>query len=246
MSQISITTTQNVKINFTAASIGDRILSFLTDIIIQIAYLIVVFYFLSLTGFSATMRYWDTWSQMAVGVIVAAPAMFYTLVQESIFEGQTLGKRLMKIKVIKIDGYQAGFGDFLIRWLFRLIDIFSNSGIVGLISMAATKQSQRLGDISAGTAVISLKNNVSINSTILENIENEYIPTYSSVLKLTDNDVRIIKENYLFAVKNHDLLLVEKLKVKIETVTGIKNQSGNNNDFIKVILKDYNFYTQKM
>jgi len=246
MSQISIITTQNVKINFTAASIGDRILSFLTDLLIQVAYVIVVLYVAHLTGLTSITGSWDNWSKVALYIIFFAPVIFYTIIQESLFEGQTFGKKLLKIKVIKIDGYQAGFGDYLIRWLFRLIDIISNSGIVGLISIVATKQSQRLGDISAGTAVISLKNNVSINSTILENIDNEYVPIYASVIKLSDNDARIIKENLLFAIKNDDYDIIEKLTLKIESVTGIKNQSGNKRDFIQTILKDYNFYTQKM
>ena len=246
MSQISIVTTQNVKINFTAATIGDRILSFLTDLLIQVAYLVVMVYVAHLSGLNTLMETWDTWSKLAIFVLFFIPVMFYTIVQESIFEGQTFGKRLLKIKVIKIDGYQAGFGDYLIRWLFRLIDILSNSGIVGLISIVATAQSQRLGDISAGTAVISLKNNVSINSTILENIDNEYVPTYASVIKLSDNDVRIIKENFLFAIKNEEFEIIQKLTLKIESVTGIKNQSGNKRDFIQTILKDYNYYTQKM
>jgi phage host-nuclease inhibitor protein Gam len=66
------------------------------------------------------------------------------------------------------------------------------------------------------------------------------------VIKLSDNDVRIIKENFIRAKaeKNTDLFL--KLSEKIETVTGIKNQSGNQVDFIKTIIKDYNFYTQSM
>jgi uncharacterized RDD family membrane protein YckC len=246
MSQISINTTQNVKINFAAASIGDRILSFLTDLLIQIAYLVVILYALSLLKINVIIENWDTWSKLAIMILFFAPVMFYTIVQESIFEGQTFGKRLLKIKVIKIDGYQASFGDYLIRWLFRLIDILSNSGIIGLISIVSTKSSQRLGDITAGTAVISLKNKITINNTILENIDNEYVPTYPAVIKLSDNDVRIIKENLQFAIKNYDYDIIDKLKLKVETVTGIKNQSGNNKDFLKVILKDYNFYTQKM
>ncbi|MBC7438684.1 MAG: RDD family protein, partial [Flavobacterium sp.] len=193
MSQLSIITTQNVVINFTAASVGERILAFLTDIVIQIAYAIMVFYgIFNLLQFGDLIRNWDNWSRIAVIILFFIPIIFYTILLESIFEGQTFGKRLLKIKVVKIDGYQASFGDYLIRWLFRLIDIFSNSGILALISIVITDKSQRLGDISAGTSVISLKNNISINSTILQEIDEQYIPTYASVIKLSDNDVRII------------------------------------------------------
>lgn len=247
MSQLSIITTQNVVINFTAASVGERILAFLTDTIIQIAYAITVFYgIFSLLQLGNLIKNWDNWSRIALIILFFIPIIFYSILLESIFEGQTFGKRLLKIKVVKIDGYQASFGDYLIRWLFRLIDIFSNSGILALISIVITDKSQRLGDISAGTSVISLKNNISINSTILQEIDEQYIPTYASVIKLSDNDVRIILENFLFAKKNYDLEKLKKIKTKIETVTGIKNQSGNDADFIKTILKDYNYYTQNM
>ena len=247
MMQLTINTTQNVNINFTAASVGERILALLVDLLIQAAYLITilwgVFYGLGLLN---AMRGLDPWSKAAIMVLFFLPVMFYSLFFESIFEGQTLGKKLLRIKVVKIDGYQAGFGDYIIRWLLRLVDIFSVSGLVGLVSIIVTEKSQRLGDIAAGTAVITLKNNVSINSTILVDIDQQYVPVYPGVIKLSDNDMRIIKETFQNAVAARDFSMIEKLRNKIEAVAGIKNQSGNDKDFIKTVLKDYNFYTQNM
>jgi uncharacterized RDD family membrane protein YckC len=247
MTQLTINTTQNVNINFTAASVGERILALLVDLLIQAAYLIIilwgVFYGLEL---SDAMQGLDPWSKTAIIILFFLPVMFYTLSFESIFEGQTLGKKLLRIKVVKIDGYQAGFGDYIIRWLLRLVDIFSVSGVVGLVSIIVTEKSQRLGDIAAGTAVITLKNNVSINSTILVDIDQQYVPIYPGVIKLSDNDMRIIKETFQNAVAAKDSSMIEKLRNKIEVVAGIKNQSGNDKDFIKTVLKDYNFYTQNM
>ncbi|HEX8575176.1 MAG TPA: RDD family protein [Flavobacterium sp.] len=247
MTQLTINTTQNVNINFTAASVGERILALLVDLLIQAVYLITilwgVFYGL---GLSDAMQGLDPWSRAAVMILFFLPVMFYTLFFESIFEGQTLGKKLLRIKVVKIDGYQAGFGDYIIRWLLRLVDIFSVSGVVGLVSIIVTEKSQRLGDIAAGTAVITLKNNVSINSTILVDIDQQYVPVYPGVIKLSDNDMRIIKETFQNAVAVRDWTMIEKLRNKIEAVAGIKNQSGNDKDFIKTVLKDYNFYTQNM
>jgi hypothetical protein len=174
------------------------------------------------------------------------PIAFYSLVQEALLEGQTLGKKLVKIKVVKIDGYQAGFGDYLIRWLFRVIDISIGSGIIGLITMVVNSKTQRLGDISAGTAVITLKNKVTINSTILEEIGQEYQPRYPLVIKLSDNDARIIKETFQNAMKTADFVVMNKLTAKIEQVTGIKNDIGSTREFVQTILKDYNYYTQNM
>ena len=91
-----------------------------------------------------------------------------------------------------------------------------------------------------------IKNKINISHTILEEIGEAYVPTYPLVIKLSDNDMRIIKETYHKAVAKNDHEIIYKLVAKIESVTGIKNQSGNNADFIRVVLKDYNFYTQHM
>ncbi|WP_026711656.1 RDD family protein [Flavobacterium filum] len=247
MSELSITTTQNVTINFTAATVGHRMLGYLLDLLVKIAYSIVVWgiFFYSL-GFNERMFGLDTWSYFAIVIVIYSPVIFYSLLFESLLEGQTIGKRLMKIKVVKIDGYQATFGDYLIRWLFRIIDINLSSGAIGLIALITSSKTQRLGDMTAGTAVISLKNNININHTILEEIDQAYVPTYPLVIKLSDNDARIIKETFNIAVAKRDYATLIKLRTKIEQVTGIKNTSGNDTDFIRTVLKDYNFYTQNM
>ncbi|MFY7742610.1 MAG: RDD family protein [Flavobacterium sp.] len=247
MSELSITTTQNVTINFTAATVGHRMLGYLLDLLVKIAYSIVVWgiFFYSL-GFNERMFGLDTWSYYAIVIVIYSPVIFYSLLFESLLEGQTIGKRLMKIKVVKIDGYQATFGDYLIRWLFRIIDINLSSGAIGLIALITSSKTQRLGDMTAGTAVISLKNNININHTILEEIDQAYVPTYPLVIKLSDNDARIIKETFNTAVAKRDYATLIKLRTKIEQVTGIKNTSGNDTDFIRTVLKDYNFYTQNM
>jgi uncharacterized RDD family membrane protein YckC len=246
MSELSINTTQNVTINFTTASIGHRILAFGVDLLIMIAYVTTFYMLLNYSGLQDVLARSDGWSQIAVQSIIFLPVMFYSLIFETFFEGQSLGKKLVRIKVVKIEGYQASFGDYLIRWLFRMIDIVISSGVIGFVSVIMNKKAQRLGDMAAGTAVITLRNNVNISSTILEEINDDYKPMYPLVIKLSDNDVRIIKENFIRAKAGNDTDLLVKLTLKIELVTGIKNQSGNNLDFINTVLKDYNFYTQSM
>ncbi|WP_432222119.1 RDD family protein [Flavobacterium sp. TMP13] len=247
MSELSITTTQNVVINFKAASVGDRMLAYFIDLIIKIAYGIVVFtVFFYYFGIKDLFKELDQWSIFAIILFFYFPVIIYTITLESIFEGQTFGKKLSKIKVVKLDGYQAGFGDYLMRWFFRIIDISIMNGIIAITTVVTSKNNQRLGDMVAGTAVISLKNDVNISHTILEEIGEAYIPTYPLVIKLSDNDVRIIKETFERAQLKHDFETVEKLVTKIESVTGIKNQTDSKADFVRVILKDYNFYTQNM
>lgn len=132
-------------------------LAFIVDLLIRVAYVIAILYlFFNIFDLGYLLNGLDEWSVRAVYIILTFPVYIYPVVFESLMEGQTPGKRLMKIRVVKIDGYQAGFGDYMIRWIFRIIDV-SFAGIVGLISMVVSKNNQRLGDIASGTAVISLK-----------------------------------------------------------------------------------------
>lgn len=249
MNQLTINTTQNVNINFTAASVGDRMLASLIDYIVKIAYCFMIWYlFFYWLNLDNTIDNMDNWSGFAIIILLFFPVLIYSLVLESLWEGQTIGKKIIKTKVVKLDGYQASFGDYLMRWLFRILEnnptlLF---GIIGIIAMASSSKIQRLGDMASGTAVISLKNNVSISSTILTDVGDDYVPIYQNVIKLSDNDMRIIKESFQKARTKADYETIRKLSAKIEKVTGIKNQSGNESDFIKTVLKDYSYYTQNM
>ena len=247
MSELTINTTQNVNINFTAATVGERISASVIDLLIKSAYCIVVygifFYYL---GINELMDSLDGWAAGAIFTIFFFPVMIYSITLESIFEGQSFGKKIIGTKVVKIDGYQAGFGEYLTRWLFRMVEGYWIFATIGLVTLSTSKKSQRLGDMAAGTSVITLKSKITIKSTILEEIGDEYVPTYPMVIKLSDNDMRIIKDTFLLAKSKNDTETIYKLKQKIETVCDIKNQSGNNNDFLKTILKDYNFYTRNM
>lgn len=247
MVELQINTTQNVNIKFTAASVGERILAYVIDWIIKIAYVIVIYQItFKLFKIDELLMGMDRWSQMAIYLIFYFPAIFYTLIFETFLDGQTIGKRILKIKVVKIDGYQASLADYVVRWFFRIIDLNLMTGVVALISIIASDKNQRLGDITAGTAVISLKDKVNINHTILEELKTDYIPTYPGVIKLSDNDIRIIKDTFLTAKKSKDYSTLMKLRDKIQEVVDIREKQGSDIQFIDTILKDYNYYTQDM
>jgi uncharacterized RDD family membrane protein YckC len=248
MVELQINTTQNVNINFTAASVGERILAWGIDWLFKIAYIIVTYQIMfKILKFDEMVKNMDNWSQIAVFLMFYLPVIFYSLLFETLLDGQTPGKRIIKIKVVKIDGYQASLADFVIRWIFRIVDLNMMSGVVALISIITSSKNQRLGDITAGTAVISLKNNVNISHTILEDLKQDYVPTYPMVIKLSDNDARIIKDTFKTARKSKDYKTLIKLRAKIVEVLELKDIKHNtDHEFIDTILKDYNFYTQNM
>lgn len=239
MSELQINTTQNVKINFTAAGAGERLLAFIIDTAIKTGYLLV------LNWTFGAFENMDEWSQIAINIVLSFPVMFYTLALESLLEGQTIGKRALKIKVVKIDGYQASLADYVVRWFFRIVDIYIFG--LGFFVIMFSKKQQRLGDMVAGTAVIALKDKVNISHTILENLRDDYKPTYPNVIKLSDNDARIIKDTFTVARASKDYQTLIKLRNKLIEVVEIKTVKQKTDiEFIDVILKDYNFYTQNM
>ena len=270
MKTLQIKTAQNINIKFTVATVFQRLLAFTVDNVVKFAYVyfaVQMFDFTLLDGATGE----DGWTIKAVEVLFLLPITFYSLYSEILMNGQTLGKRLLNIKVINIDGFKPTVTDYIIRWFLRIIDfnlflllfvyvaslglsdqypllisIFALGKMVGFILILLTDKSQRFGDMIGNTIVIYLKDDVKFSQTILENIKDDYVPSYPNVIKLSDNDARIIKETFKTAAKFNDYKTLIKLRSKIQDVTDIKSVHTTDKEFIDAILKDYNYYTQNM
>jgi len=221
-------------------------LAYGVDLLIKIAYAIVILVLYSYLGDIKNII--DNHDDLSIALIFlfSLPLIFYTLAFETLMEGQTLGKKLLKIKVVKIDGYQAGFIDFLTRWVFSIVDI-QIGFVAGLIAMVVTKHTQRLGDLAAGTAVITEKSKYDISHTILMDVDDTYQPHFAQnqVILFSDNDIRIIKENAELAFRRVDYTIMDRLARKIESVMNIRNPFKNDRQLIEALLKDYNYHTGK-
>ncbi|MFZ1807277.1 MAG: RDD family protein [Cyclobacteriaceae bacterium] len=236
MQTIKVRTTQNVFIEYPIGSVGDRILAFLLDRLILIAYTI----FVVALFINANMEVVWIWMMM-----LGLPWLFYHLVFEIFMNGQSPGKRVLKIKVVRLDGTPPTIGNYIMRWIFSFIDYYVLSGVIAVVVVAMGGKGQRLGDVVAGTSVVKLTEQKDITSSeIFVSPEETYVPTFEQVIQLTESDIELIQRALEV---NRDQGNSQPLMVVTER---IKSLLGIQTDlppikFLYVIIKDFNHITSK-
>jgi uncharacterized RDD family membrane protein YckC len=237
MDNFQIETAQNITIQQNVAHITTRIGSYLLDSLFIIAYYILVIIVLALIDYNLSL------DSMSTIVLFSLPPFFYFLIFESLMNGQTPGKAINKIRVVKIDGSTPTFGSYIIRWILGIIELSMFGGSLATLTILLSGKGQRLGDMAAGTTVISEKKRVTLKDTFAEDIVENYIPKFPQVTMLTDVDIRTIKEVYTKSVRKRDHKIILKLHIKVIEITGIKTDMKPM-EFIDTVIKDYNYYTQ--
>ena len=237
MDQININTAQNVQLNYRLASFGDRMFAWAIDgFIIGTVTLFMVFLLAMLDGMNSAMV-----------VLLSLPALFYHLLFEFFFNGQSPGKMVMKIRVEKIDGLALTFGSCFLRWLLRLIDFTLSSGSVAVLTILITGKGQRLGDIAAGTSVVKIDGRPLWQKTIYETVPENYQPVYERANLLTDQEVQTIRDVLELAASDKEYSasgapfpLTIKMRDAIAQRLNVIPQ-GNSIEFLRTVLRDYNF-----
>ncbi|MFY0253765.1 RDD family protein [Chitinophaga sp. 30R24] len=244
MAEIKIPTSFNIDLEFEAADIGKRLLAWGIDFAIRAAYAVVVFS--ALFFFNMNME-----NFMAVYMLlIALPVVLYFPIMEISMYGKTPGKKILQIQVVSIMGNQPSVSQHLIRWVFRLIETpllfsFLIPVIIPIISITRTRYHQRLGDIIAGTIVISTKRKGSIEETIFRDLSNTgYQPQFPQIMKLSDRDMNKVKDLLDRALRAKDEELASRVAERVKEVLHIKTAMANT-QFLETVLNDYNYYTTK-
>ncbi|TPN85170.1 RDD family protein [Aquimarina algicola] len=238
MDNFQIETAQNVSIEQNAADISDRIVAYLIDVLIIIAYFLVIVLIVTVLDL-------DPGNLWAFILILTLPPFLYFLLWETFWDGKTPGKAVMKIKVAKLDGSKPAFSNYLIRWLLRLLDITLATGGIAVVAILFNGKGQRLGDMAAGTTVISERQRTRFHQTILVDIPDDYVAVYPQVTVFSDEEMRKIKSIYNDARRHADHSVVLKLSEKVSSLMDVTPQEKPLK-FIKQVISDYNYYTQKL
>ncbi len=233
MESIHVETGQHVIIAYEPATLFQRGGAALIDSIVQVLYAI----FILMGSSELNLNLLD---KPYLLFLLALPVLTYHFFFEAYMGGQTPGKLILKIKVANADGSATSIGSYFMRWLLRPIDMFMGGGI-GALFILFTQNHQRVGDLAAGTIVIITKTR---NNTEEEYyyFEDNYQPVYPQVENLSEGQIHFIKQ--ILQLDSTDNLSTyyqtsQKVKEKLGIETDIRERDI---DFLKRIVKDYNYY----
>lgn len=264
MSIIQIATPFNIDLEFEIAEFHKRLFAYIIDFFILLMYLMVMknLYYGRFDNVSRSIME----SHIGIDILtISVPMLLYSLVSEVLMHGQTIGKKIMKIRVISLEGGEPTLGQYLIRWMFRAwewpflfgyvfystgsiiayIFITGLLGIVVVIIIGITKKSQRIGDVAANTVVVNTKSKLSVHDTVFMEISQpDYVVKFPEVLKLTDRDINTIKNVVNHFYKTHNADTAGKVANKVQSVLKISTNMFAI-DFLEKLLADYNYLATK-
>jgi uncharacterized RDD family membrane protein YckC len=237
MRTIEISTTQNVTIEYDLATIGERILAFIIDFFI-------IWVSITLLSIVVELSFSITTTQYLYYLIILPVFLFYSLLSDIFGNGRSWGKRALGIKVVKITGTEASISDYMIRWAFRMIDIYFSIGSLGLLLISSTNKSQRLGDVVANTAVIKVRPRTVLRLADLMKIKSrqDYEPRYPEVKQMTESDMVTVKaviERFKEYPNQAHREVMDELVNTLRDRLQIREQIQDPQNFLKTLINDY-------
>lgn len=243
MQTIDITTTQNVTIEYELASIRERIFAFFIDALIIICgYFILLFTLISTLG--SILSDSSITSYVVFSLLPIVIFMGYQFLSEVLANGQSWGKKAMKIKVARLDGMEVGTMDYLLRAIFHIVDTMASGGVLAILFISSSPKNQRLGDFTANTTVIKLNSDMHFSLIDILKIDSlsDYEPQYPQVVRLNEQDMLVVKntiKRYQRYKNNAHAVTISEVTKKVSETLNIENPKTHKIEFLKTLLRDY-------
>jgi uncharacterized RDD family membrane protein YckC len=243
MKSIEIRTTQNVTIEYELASARTRMIALGIDLLVVVILYLVLFLTL-LNALGATI----TESGMALAVISSILPLIlflvYQLLSEVLANGQSWGKRAMGIRVVRLDGREPGLSDYLLRTVFLLPDLILSLGVLGALLISTSANNQRLGDMTANTTVIRVRQHQRFKLSDILRIDTlaEYEPRYPAVRRLSERDMLLVKSvvsRYQAYGNAAHRQVVAELVEHLRRLLDIEEKPTDRIAFLNTLIRDY-------
>lgn len=203
--------------------------------ILIISIVFLIFLYSSITG--------DKHTEYFIYFVIVPFYVFYSLTSEIIGNGQSLGKKAFGIKIIKLNGKEPTTSDYIMRWAFRLIDIYVSLGMVASSLISSGNKGQRLGDLIANTTIVRLRPSRTVSLREILSIKTllEYKPVYVNVRLMKEEEMILIKQVIDRFVKYKNEVHKQALdRIAIATARKLSIEEPKDNlEFLKTILKDF-------
>jgi uncharacterized RDD family membrane protein YckC len=208
---LQIDTPENVTFDYDVAGIGSRFLATLVDTLLIALLQVVVLGALILL--ETQLKIFGDITSAWVNAIFSFIAFiffwgFYIFFEIS-WNGQTPGKRWVKLRVIRVDGTPVAAAEVVIRNLIRIIDMLPIAYALGVVIMFLNDKSRRLGDLAAGTIVVHERSistaemlRTSSTKSLSTVIVKGDVPDGFPLERLTDRDFQVLED---FMVRRHYL-----------------------------------------
>jgi uncharacterized RDD family membrane protein YckC len=212
---LNIDTPENVTFDYSVAGIGSRFLAALVDtIVIALLQAIVIGTLLWLsmqfedpsvaTQSAAETNAGDAAFYWTVGILTLISFIFYWgyyIFFEILWNGQSPGKRMVGLRVIRVDGTPVAAPEIVIRNLVRVIDLMPAAYGLGVVTMFVSQNSRRLGDLAAGTVVVHEKKTKFLHEIASDRQRNlgrvlslRALPETFPIERLTLQDIHVLEE----------------------------------------------------
>jgi uncharacterized RDD family membrane protein YckC len=238
MAHSNIITGQFVRISQTPASLGERMGAQLIDWVIEFVWIFAVIWLL----IKLEQQLVNSFIPMFVYLLMFfIPVCCYSLLWELFNHGQTPGKKIMKLRVVKADGSSPGVGALIMRWLLWIAD-GPSLGFLGVFVMLINRNHQRFGDMAAGTMVIRLAsyNKIQVSLDEFDHLSPDYRPVYPQAADLSLEQVNVISQ--ALEEDSTDPRVIA-LADKVREVLAIPHvNEGLSYDFLQRIVRDYQYF----
>jgi uncharacterized RDD family membrane protein YckC len=234
---LHIRTSTGVDLSFELASLGDRILAWFLDALVIVGYMFIVS--MIVVTFSDGGR-----NTQVIQLVAMLPVILYHFLSETLMNGQSIGKRARNIQVVRLDGQQPTVGNYAMRSLIRLLEISILQGSLAMLFIVSSKYGQRLGDVAAGTTVVKLKKQNSMDESLFREVPESHQVRYPEAVQLSNDDAETIGLLLYELKRGQNEMVVMKMaqEARKRLADRLKIDSPvHDMDFLNGILDDYNY-----